>query len=491
MSLPAVQVSKNTFTTAQAPASTAGILAILAASSTGAALVPGGFSRTDLAVSAYGFGPLTDYGAYDIAIANDPVVLVKSAATFVGTISAITSVPGTGTSVVTNNASAPFDTYNVIVTIVASGTIGVAGITYTYSLDGGNVTSGPQALGTATTLTIPNTGVSLALGAGTLASGATYQAFTGRPMLNDTDVTNGLNVLGTSRIPFEGILIDASCGAGTVGVVDTILAGWEARGMFAFALLNSRFKLEPSPATETEAAYATALGALFGNQTSIRVCVGADGGHSASPITGWNLKRPTTMFLAARAMAVPIGEDPAFVGRGALINCQIADSNGNPFDHDEDLFPNLDALRLTTLRSFAPGGPQGVYFCNANSIQPSGGAFPYLQHIRLINAACRIAWATLTGNLSRGVRKNLTKDPTTGIVTILESDAAQLETQVNDAMSQTLKGQVTAYKFTLSRTDDMNAVPCNVNGLVELQALAYIKGFKVQAQFSKTITSAI
>lgn len=491
MTLPAVSVSKNTFSTAQAPASTTGILAIIAASSTGTAGVPGGFSRSDLAVSAYGYGPLTDYAAYTMAVANEPVILQKSAASFPGTIGTITKTLGTGTSTVTDNASAPYDTYNVQVTVLNGGTQGVAGITYTYSTDGGNTVSGAQALGVATTLTIPNTGVSFSIGAGTLASGATWQAYTTRPMLNDSDVTTALTALGLTRLPFEGVLLDCSAGVSTVGLVDTILSGWETRGIFKFAIFNSRFKTEPSPATESEAAYATALGALFNNQTSIRICVGADGGHSASPITGWNLKRPTSLFLAARAMQIQIGEDAAFGGRGALTNVQIADSNSNPLDHDEDLFPNLDTLRLASMRSFAPGGPQGTYMTNPNVISPSGSAFAYLQHVRTMNRACEIAWAVLTTQLSVGVRKNLKADPTTNTVTILEADAARIEALVNDALSQPMKGQVNAYKFTLSRTDDMNAVPCNVTGLVELTALAYIKGFKVQAQFSKTITSAI
>jgi hypothetical protein len=491
MSTPAVTISKNTFSTAQAPASTTGILAIVAASSTGTNNVPGGYSRTDLAVNDKGYGPLTDYAAYTIATANEPVVLVKGNAGFAPSIGTITKSLGTGTSTVTDNASAPYDTYNVQINIVAGGTRGTAGITYTYSLDGGNTVSGAQALGTATTLTIPNTGVSFSIGAGTVAAGASWQAYTTRPMLNDTDITNAMTGLGNTRLPFEGVLIDTSAGAGTVGVVDTILSGWEGRGIFKFALINSRYKNEPVPATEDEPTYLAALTALFGAQTSIRMCAGADGGHSASPITGWNLMRPTAMFLAARAMSTQIGEDPAFVGRGAVPNCQIADSNGNPANHDEDLYPGIDAIRLTSLRSFAPGGPQGAYITNGNTLAPTGSPIAYLQHIRTLNRACEIAWAILTRNLSRGVRKNLQADKVTGAVYILEADAQQIEGQVNDALYQALKGQVNAFHFSVSRTDDLNAIPAVVNALVEIQAYAYIKSFRVQAQFSKTITSAL
>lgn len=491
MTLPAVSITKQVFTSVQAPASSVGVLAVIAASSAGTVNQPAGFARSDLAITADGYGPLTEMGAYDLDVAGLPVVLVKGTANYPGSYGSISTTLGTGTSTVVANASAPFDHYNVQVNIVTGGTRGTAGIVYTYSLDGGQTVSGQTALGTASTLSIPNSGVAFDIGVGTVAGGASWQVYTERPLLNDTNVTDALTALGTTRLPFEGVLIDSSATTSTVGLIDTILSGWESRGVFKFAILNSRMKIEPAATGETEAAYATALTTTFGSQTSIRCCVGADGAHAPSPISGNNIKRPTSMFLAARAMSIPIGEDPAYVARGPVTGAQVADSNGNPADHDEDLFPTLDSLRLTTLRSFAPGGPQGVYITNANTIQASGGAFPYLQHIRIMNRACEIAWFILTTQLSRGVRKNPKADPVTGAVYIFEPDAALIESLVNDALTQPLKGQVSAARFSLSRTDNLNATPTSVTGILSIQALAYIKGFAVTAEYSKTITTAV
>lgn len=487
--LPSVGTTKNTFTTAQAPSSTVGILAIAACSSTGTALEPVGLTRSDLGVDAFGYGPLTDMGAYNIATANKPTVFLKGEETYAGSYSGLDTSGVEGTSVVTTSG-APYDYYSVTVNIIDGGTIGVDGITFTWSVDDTN-TSGTTALGTASTYTIPNTGVTFDFAAGTLDDGDTWSVFTQRPLMNDTGVLAALTALSTARIPYEGVLVDSSCTTSTVGLVDTFLSGLEAKGQFKFVLLNSRFKAEPQPSAETEAAYATALGTQFGNQTSIRTCVGADGAHVPSQITGYNLKRPTSMLVASRAMATPIGTDAAFVALGPLPGAAIADANALPFDHDEDLFPNLDGLRLMALRSFAPGGPQGVYVCNANTMQPSGGAFPYLQHIRIMNQACTIAWAVLTTQLSRGVRKNPKADPVTGAVYIFEPDASAIESLVNDALVQPMKGQVTAAQFSLSRTDNMSVVPCIVTGVLSVVALAYIKGYAVQAQFSKTLQTAI
>lgn len=494
MPTPAVSISKNTFSTQQAPAVNIpiGVLAIAACSSTGSTGTVGGFARSDLAVTAYGYGPLTDFAAYDIAVANQPVTLVKGVSSFPGSYSGLTTSTMTGSSLVTMSGSTtPFDHYNVVATVPQGGTIGTPGIQLNFSLDGGTTYLGNVALGTANSYTIPNTGVTFSFGAGTLGTGDKFSVNSERPLMNDTEVLNTLTFLGNSRVPWEGVLIDSSCTSATVGLVDTFLSGLEGRGIYRFALLNSRMKNEPLPTAESESAYAASLQTLFGNQTSIRVCVGADGAHTPSQITGWNLKRPTSLLAAARAMLIPIGEDPAYVARGALNGAQIADGNGNPYDHDEDLYPTLDSLRLMTCRSFAPGGPQGVYLTNANVIQPNGGQFPYLQFVRLANVACATAWSVLTTQLSRGVRKNPKADPVTGAVYIFEPDAAAIESLVNSALIQPLKGQVSSFAFSLSRTDNLAANPTIVTGLLDIVALAYIKGYQIQFQFSKTLQTAI
>jgi hypothetical protein len=487
--LPQVTIQKNVFSTVGAPPSQVGILAIIASSSTGTLNLPGGYARTDLAVSAYGYGPLTDYAAYVISVANNPVVLQKANATYPGTYGAITTSM-TGSSAITAGSSTPYDHYNIGVNIVNGGTIGVAGITYTYTTDGYNLTSGVQALGTANTLTIPNTGVTFNLGAGTLYANDSWVCYTERPFPNDSDVLTSLTALSLSRAPWEIALVDSSMTTRTVGLIDTFLAGLEAKGIFKAVLLNTRFKLEPLPNTESEAAYLAAMTTLVQNQTSIRICVGADGGHVPSLITAWNLKRPTSLLVAARAMSTTMGVDPAYVALGPLNGVQIANSLGNPFDHDEDLYPNLDNIRLMSLRSFAPGGPQGVYVTNANTIQPTGGAWPYLQFIRIGNQAATIAWFILATQLSRGVRKNPKADPTTGAVYIFEPDASTIESLVNNAYIQPFKGQVNAIQFSLSRTDNLAVVPASLTGLISIVALAYIKGFSIQLQYNKTIQVA-
>lgn len=485
--IPSVSVKKSDFQTGVARPSPTGVGVIIAASSTGTNNQPAGYARDALAVAALGYGPLTEYGSYGLQVGGNPVVLEKCAASIAGACGAVTTV-GTGTSAITASGAA-FDEYNIFLNFLTGGTIGVAGITYNISLDGngGGSTSGTTALGTANTIAPANTGVTIGLGAGTILAGTTAQFFTTRPQPNNADLAPALTALGNCRIPWEAVLVDVAYNVGTVGQLDTWETGLEAKGQFHLILMNTRHKNNPVPTAESEAAYLTAMTTLTQNDASINVAVGTDAAAYTSSLTGVSQPRPTAMFLLARIMAIPVGEDPAFSGRGNIPGATIADGNGNPYWHDEDLYPGLDALRLTTLRSFAPGGPQGVYFCNANLLSPNGSDYVWVQHARCMNLACGIAWSVLSGLLSVGVGKQA-PDPVTNGVYIAEHDAQRIEGQVNAALRTPMKNQVVQVVFVLSRTDDLSSnSSATVNGNLEIESLAYLKKYQIQASFVKSI----
>jgi hypothetical protein len=253
-------------------------------------------------------------------------------------------------------------------------------------------------------------------------------------------------------------------------------------------LINTRHKTQPVPTAESEGAFATAMQTLTQSDASTRLCVGTDAADYTSTLTGISQPRPTALFLAARAMLIPVGEDPAFVGRGNLPGASLADNRGNPRWHDEDLYPNLDQLRLVTLRSFAPGGPTGIYVTNANVLSPSGSDFVWLQHVRVMNLACSIAWKILNTQLSLGVGKQ-TPDPTTGAIYIQPKDAQRINGLVNAAFASPLKGQLSAISFALAQDDDLSSNSSStVHGTIAVESLAYLKRFLITSTFVKTIS---
>ena len=490
--IPNVQIQKAAFAAGSVSPTPfpVGILAILASSATGTQDQPAGFYRDDLAFTAFGDGPLVQYASYDLQVSGQPVILQKTGCTQLGSYTAVTTVAGgTGTTsaITTDGVVLPQDTYDVILTWDKGGTVGVTGMQYHVSLDGGDAEGPITALGTANFITLPNGAGKVNLGAGAIDTGTTAQFFTQRPQPNNVDLATSLQALKVTRLPWEAALVDCVYGTGTVGLIDTWLQGLEQIGQFHFVMINTRMKNRPLPLTESEATYAAAMTTLTQNDATIRMCVGTDGADYVSTIHGWSQERPTALFLAARLMLIPVGEDAAFVGRGNLPGASI-DVNANPWHHDEELYPGLDAQRLVTLRSFAPGGPQGVYICNPNVLSPNGSAYVWAQHIRTMNVACSYAWQILSTQLSKGVQKKA-PDPITKQVYIAEEDAQLIEGLVNSVIQPALRGQVVAVAFVLSRTDDLSSQNSStVNGELEEESLAYLKAFKVTTTYTKSIS---
>lgn len=490
MTAPSVDITKIDFQTGSVGPDPDGVLAIISSAGSGPFNTPSGYTVDSQAFTDYGPSPLVEKVSYTLAASGKPVIPIRATTATAAAYGAITET-NPGTSTITAGAAVPVDSYPVTVKFLTGGTVGVAGITYQYSLDGVNV-SAVQSLGAANTLTIPNfaqggsPGVSFALGAGTILATQSFTCQTTAAQITDADLPASLEALRVTSLPWEAVLVGGPADAGTPGLVDVWLTGLEKVGKFRVGILNTRLK----SAGESETTFATAMTTLVATMApSIRLCVGTDGGDVTSTLTGLTLPRPTSLALAADAMAIPIGQDPAYVGDGPIPGYVIVDAKGNPKYHNEELYPNLDQLLLSTLRSV--NTQKGVYITNGRVFSTVGSDYVFLPHVRTMNRGCEVAYQVLTTQLGKGVGKK-PKDPVTGGVYILESDAADIEGLVNTAVELPLKGQVSAFKFSLSRTDDISANSgAVISGSLAIVALAYIKGIKVIAAFAKSISVSL
>jgi hypothetical protein len=490
--IPTARIRKSDGNTGAVKRTTQGVLAILAPSSSGTLLLAGTFSRQADLVAAVGIGALPELGAYHMLNAKKPVLAIKTAASVAATTSAVTFV-GTGTSIVTESGT-PVDEYEVLVQVLNGGTIGVAGITYRYSLDNGQIWSGVKALGTANTvaaLTVPrlnvSSGIGFALAAGTLVTGDSFSCTTKGPQMNAADLLDALEALRVTRLPWEGVLVHGDVTATMVSELDSWLAAREAEGKYRMGWVNTRHKTRPVPSGETEAAFATAMGTLRGTiANTIRIDCGVDGGDVVSPITGLSQARPTALAIASRALSIDVGTDPAWIALGPIPGFKLTDLNGNPKWHDEVNYPGLDDMGFSALRSV--NDEDGVFINNANLLSGSGSDYVYDQHARTMNAACEFCQADLQKHLSRGVRKQK-PDPTTNAIYILEADASAIDTITTAGTRKILKGQVTDAAFLLSRTDDISAnTGATITGEVQVESLAYIKDFDITSKFVRSVS---
>lgn len=488
MPVPSTKITKQDGNTGVVRPSPVGILAIIAPG-TGTANQVASYASPKAVFAAQGYTPLSDIASYVMNVTGNSVVCVPPTCSTSAAYSAMT-LTGTGTSVPSaHSGDAPLDDYNVLITVTLGGTVSTGPISYTYSLDGGQNTSAVQSLGTATTIAIPNTGIGVDLThtSNTLVTGDTITFTTTAARPSDSDLSTAYTALQSSSLPFEGILIFGTFDASAVSTIDTFLSGLESNGRYYHFYGNSSHKA----AATSEATYLTSMTSAYASASSIRGCIGADSVTIPNSIPGFavNMVRDAAIDIAARCMSIDVSADPAYVADGP-VGGFIYDTNGNPIHHDEMVFPGLDDIRLSPLRSFA--GFQGVYVNNANVISPNGSDYVFIQHVRVMNLACSLTFQVLTQQLSLGVEVAPNAQIGSGVY-ITEADAQRIEALVN----QQLNGQLVKPKrvsgalFVLSRTDDLSANSGEtLNGDVQISALRYVKKFAVNAFFVKTVSAA-
>lgn len=484
MTTPEVTIEKLDNQTGVTKPAATGILAIIAPALAGAASAAA-FADPGSVNTEYGYGPMHEDSAYVMPVTSKPVVCVGVDATTAGAYSAFTKTGG-GTTTISAGGTEPVDNFSVVIQYPVAGTIGTSGIKYSYSIDGGNTFSRAQALGTATSFVIPNTGITVNhVTAMTVLTTTQVTFTTTAPALANADLTAALEALRVSRLQWEALYIDMDADATTVSTLSAWISALNtARGKFPTVVLTCSPKNIGT--SETESAYLARVGAVFDAASCIDAVVCADVCDVTSPPRSMNMLRRTGLVVAARGMSVDLGVDPSYRALGPLKNgVFITDARSNPKYHDEELFPGLDDERFTTL--LFDEEENGVFITNANLLSPGGSDYVYWQHARVMNRACEIAHQVLKKQLSGSFRKNPKPGPN-GERYIDEGVAQHWEALANAKLQDGLKGQVDDVRVVLSRTDDVSSNQgAIINVRLEIVSLGYVKNFKVAAGYTTAI----
>jgi len=364
------------------------------------------------------------------------------------------------------NGSSPLDAYNVQLTVITTGAPGTG--VFSYSIDGGNSVSGqiliPSLGGDGLSkYGIPGTGVVLNF-SGTFTAGDTYSFTTTTAGFNNTDVTNALTTLLAAPIDFGfvhivGMGADSAAAAATAAVVQTAMGTAEAGFRYMFAVTEC-------PTSESDATVAAA----FGTTVAIRVSVCAGDFAAISPLNGRILRRNLAWVYTARLALIPAGEDPAFVGRGALPNVKS-------IYRDEQATPLLDAARLVTLRTF-PGRP-GYFVTNGNMMASPGSDFGLVQRRRVMDVACKVVRNAELPFLNGSVRV----DKKTGYID--ERDALTFEATVNSQLRAAIVATGMASDSTVVMNRTTNILSTNSEPVtVRVLPLAYLKFIQTNIGFT-------
>lgn len=451
--------------------------AFLGVSTAGTIALPAAFARTKDVVSNYTRGPNAEAACYWIQNYQAPAIVVRTGQSTVGTKDAIDVTGVTGTSVVTaTGATLADDDVEAYFKVIVGGTIGVAGITYVWSLDNGRSVSPVTSLGTANTFVFPNVGgLGFSFAAGTLVAGDVIKQRAYAARWNTAEIGAALDALRQSTYDWDVAVI-----AGTIdsAAFDAIVT--------AFAAMPEKMWLGSTRmpnAAESEAAYKTALDAIFGSKSDTHVGICAGAARVTSAITFRSARRPFVQAAGARIASRSEEQDAAVKLDGALPGVSIYEGP-NPAEHDESVNPGLDDSRFIVARTWANTG--GVFINNPNLLSALGSDFQYVQHRRVMNLARRTLRMYFEDRLSRPVLVNAS----TGF--ILESEALEIEAGGDAVMRAVLRAKPKcsgggidgkASRFVkLSRTDNLlSTKTMNVQGAVI--PLAYPKAILIDLGF--------
>lgn len=480
MSQPEVEITELDGAIGILPASSDEPLAVLGVSSSGVANVPATYARIPNLVADFGHGPMVEAAAHYIKTTGRPVIVVKTGATTVGAASAVDDDDVAGTSVVSVDTDplAPYDDYEVAFEVIAGGTIGVAGITFKYSLDGGRTWSPTTALGTANTYTIPNSGVVVNFAAGTLVAADAFSFTTSAPKWNTTEMGTALDALRNSQLAWEIAEIVGDLTGTDLDAIDPDFVAMQAAGKYKAWVGNFRMPTSGESAATYLAAFGTAFGAKATKHGN--VCAGA--AWIISAVSKRQYRRPIAFSVAAREASSSEEVNIADVNLGSLPGVSLYDDLGNLVHHDESINPGLDDARATVLRTW--DGIQGIYVNRSRCLSAAGSDFRLFTHRRVLNLAHAALRAYFIRRLNRAVRV----DASTGY--ILEADALEIEAGARAALRTALltKPKASNVEFVLSRTDDLlTEDPPTLRGDARVQPLAYPEKIELEVGFAAQV----
>lgn len=479
MSQPNVDITELDGAIGILPATADEPLALLGVSSSGVVDTPATYARIPNLVADFGYGPLVEAAAYAIKNTGRPVIVVKTGATNVGAAAAVVFVGG-GSSVVTVDVDpiAPFDDYEVVGEVVLGGVIATGPITLRFSLDGGRTFNPAISLGTATTYTIPNSGVVLNFAAGDLDTGDSFSFRTSAPKWNTTEMGTALDALRNSVLAWEIAEIVGDLTGTDLDAIDPDFVSMMAAGKYKAWIGNFRM---PTLA-ESEATYLAAFGTAFNSKATKHGMVCAGSAWITSAVSRRKYRRPIAFAVAAREVSVSEEVNTAAVRLGTLPGVALYDDQGILRHHDESVNPGLDDARATVLRTWE--GRQGVFVNRPRILSAAGSDYRLMPHRRVLNLAHGALRNFFIDRLNVPVRV----DADTGH--ILEADALEIETGALAAMRTALlsKPKASAIEFVLSRTDDLlTEDPPTLRGDARVQPLGYPEVIELEVGFAATV----
>jgi hypothetical protein len=439
---------------------------------------------TGQVVTVAGSSETAANGTWTITVTGASAFTLNGSAGAVGAGTGGTAQPtgvvytGTGTSVITMTLAGTvgcYDTYFVQVNVITGGTIGTGPIGVQVSLDAGRTFGSTTQLGTATTYQIPNTGITIDFGTGTLGTGDFFRFATSQPLWSASAVDAALLMFqasqyalqGVGNMILDGVLSSSNCSTIETNGLDVLATGLIFNRMMASAADVTVPTAWGGAGGQTEAAWIQALATAYGSTNTKRMCV-TGGNYNMSSVfansaAGTPLyRRPLSWALACRQVNIP-PQRHAGRGKDGPLSQIVVNPTTDPTDgfvyHDERITSGLTAARFCAAKTRVKT-TGGFYVDQPNLMAPSGSTVFLLPLGDVLDIACDIAAEVAVQDIDEDVRLN-----TNG--TIYEADARTIESDFDDALSAQMvaANMVSSASAAVDRTANIEAtnnVPINV-----------------------------
>lgn len=354
-----------------------------------------------------------------------PVVVCRVAEAVVGQV----EQSGEGPKVSASGTPLDGCAHTIVAIVTQGGALGTAKVSI--SVDGEEDRAAAALPEGEAVLPVGKTGIALTFPAGQYVAGTTYT------VRIDADRQKtykaALDALATSGLSYEL----AHC----VGFVPSDeMAGFVSMLAAQSAALWSAKQYDSALfACEVDASDADAAQSALQNAKSDHVCACLGRVTAANPISGASRDdMPLGWPAMARASAVGIGIDLARVADGPLtgVTAVVPD--------EQVMGGTYDAAGFTTGRTFPR--KSGIYLTNGRMLSAEGSDIRYVQHRRIMNAACAAAYDNLASLLGREVPV----DAETG--GIEEGAAASIEANCLRAVLDRVGQAVTSASVAVDRT---------------------------------------
>lgn len=438
--------------------------------------VPVATSNPNTLVSTFVGGPLVEAGGLVCAAGNIVIAVLLPIAT-PGTATAVVATTpqssGSAVTVTLDGTNGAWDDYYVVFKPVKSGVRGTAGIQFQISLDAGRSFGAVLNLGTAVSYAIPNTGITLNFGAGSLNVGDTWRFSTTAPKWNDAGVQAACAALGASQYALAGwgsMHLVGTSTSGDTTAAQGYLTTLAAKYVYDRLIMEARDAFAPAAwggSGETEAAWIAAIALDFSATSAARCCVGA--GHYNTPSVYPNqaagtpkYRRSLSWSAAVRRTNIPPQRRGGRVKDGSLSNI-VVDPANDPADgfiyHDERDNPGLDAARFMSALTWPK--KTGFFVCKENLMATPGSQFTELPLGNIIDIACDIVYATGSEEISDDLLL-------TDAGTLYTTDAIGVQNEINDDLKtgMTDAAMVSSAYASVSQTANVRAtgnVPVDVS----------------------------